>query len=350
MILFSIGLPSRFAELCDALILRLAQHCFGAVASVALNSLEELATAVIRSRTTNVVVCCRQPVPRLQHEIAQADLPFVVTLDDPCAALHHLVDRAGYSLAEATRAVASSCAAMLTTTTAAGALVLKPAEAANLLALAAAIVRHFELPIDDSALLDIVDCHPDAGSELTDTDLRAWLDQLSDRDRAIVNGALGSYIAHFTGGDLEALVWEPELFYIGEEPTSPIPTPAARPVDLTGRPRFVVFGPYINLAPGPWMADIVLGFSAEAAGMAFSIEVFCGTQLAHTHITVTGEEVNETRLHFTIGDHVDHPVQIRIQSERAAFDGRLAIGYVAVTPQAAVSEETRTRLANSLRR
>jgi len=350
MILFSIGLPSRFAELCDALIVRLAEHSFGSVATVALNSLEELAAAVIRSRTTNMVVCCRQPVPRLQHEIAQAKLPFVVTLDDPCAALRHLLDRAGYSLAEATRAVASSCAAMLTTTTAAGALVLKPVDAGNLPALAAAIVRHFKLPVDDSALSALIEFDPDAGSELTEADLRSWLDQLSDRDQAIVRGALGSYIGHFTGGDLEPLVWEPELFFIGEEPTSPVPVPAARPIDLTGRPRFVVYGPYINLAPGPWLADIVLGFSAEAAGMTFAIEIFCGTQLTQTHITVAGEEVNETRLHFAIGDDVDQPVQIRIHNERAAFDGRLAVGYVAMTPQAAVSQETRTRLANALRR
>jgi len=38
MIFFSIGLPSCFAELCDALTLRLAEHCLGSVALGAFNS------------------------------------------------------------------------------------------------------------------------------------------------------------------------------------------------------------------------------------------------------------------------------------------------------------------------
>lgn len=83
--------------------------------------------------------------------------------------------------------------------------------------------------------------------------------------------------------------------------------------------------------------------------MSFVVEVFAGSQLAQTRINAAGEEVVETRLYFTIGNTVDQPVQIRIMNERAAFDGRLALGYVAVTPQSAVSEETRQRLTHALR-
>src|ERR1700731_4055312 len=43
MIFFSIGLPSRFAELCDALTARLAQHCLGSVALGSFNSFEDIA-------------------------------------------------------------------------------------------------------------------------------------------------------------------------------------------------------------------------------------------------------------------------------------------------------------------
>jgi hypothetical protein len=43
-------------------------------------------------------------------------------------------------------------------------------------------------------------------------------------------------------------------------------------------------------------------------------------------------------------------VQIRVATERAAFNGRIVIGHAAMQRQAMVSEETRQRLANALRR
>jgi hypothetical protein len=45
---------------------------------------------------------------------------------------------------------------------------------------------------------------------------------------------------------------------------------------------------------------------------------------------------------------IDHPVQIRIYNERAAFDGRLALGYVTMTPHANVSSNTRDYLTTVL--
>jgi hypothetical protein len=160
----------------------------------------------------------------------------------------------------------------------------------------------------------------------------------------MLNGALEPYIEN----TLERLVWEPELFYLCEEPIGSTLVAATRPIDLTGRPRIVVYGPFITLPPGGWSAEIVLGFSAEAAGMSFMVEVFAGTQLAYTRIEIGGEQIIETRVSFTIADSADQPVQIRIWSERSAFDGRLALGYVTMTPQTSIPEETRERLASIL--
>jgi len=347
MIFFSIGLPSRFAEWCDAFLVQLVERQFGSVQAVALNGLEELAAAVIRAQTANLVVCSRQPVVRLQTEILQAGRPFLVALGDPRAALAHLVDRAGYNLVDATRSLASSCAAMLTITKAPHALVLTPGDAQDVLAVAAAIVQHFQIPIDPSEFSALVDQPP--GAELEEADGGSWWGQLSERERSIINGALEPYISDFQGRGLDRVTWEPELFYTTAEPPGATLVPANGPIDITGRVRFLIFGPFITLPPGQWLVDVVLGFSAEAAGMSFIVEVFAGTQLASTRIEVVGEQVVEVRLNVTIGNLVDQSVEIRVFNERAAFDGRLILGYVSMTPQASLPEETRERLANVLR-
>jgi hypothetical protein len=349
MVFFSIGLPSRFAEWCDRLVLRLVERQLGSAEAVALNSLDELASAVVRTKAASLVACCRQPVLRLQTEILQAQRPFLVALGDPRAALRNLIESAGFQLPDATRAVASSCAAMLTITKAANALALTPDPSLDAYAAAAMVARHFELPLDRAEIAAVVDSLADTGVELTQDDALAWSEELSERERAIIDGAFEPYIAHFGGAPLERLVWEPELFYVTVDPPSAGLLPLTGPVDVTGRTRFVVYGPFINLPPGAWSADVVLGFSAETSGVAFIIEVFAGSQLAHARIEVAGEQVIQSRLYFTIENSVDQAVQIRVFNERAAFDGRLALGYVAMTPQATIPGDTRERLAEALR-
>jgi len=349
MVFFSFGLPSRFAEWCDALILRLVEYQFGSVEAVALNSLEELAGAVIKGTAANLVACCRQPVVRLQAEVLAAGHPFLVALGDPRAALWNLVERSGFSVVDATRAVASSCATLLTITKVPQALVLTPDDGQNPRAAVAAIARHFAIPIEASALGALADQVAAAGLAPEDLDGSAWWNGLPERQQSIANGALQPYIRHLAGYDLARMVWEPELFYTGTEPPGPLLALTNGPIDITGRPRFLVYGPFINLPPGAWAVDVVLGFSAEAVGMSFIVEVFSGAQLANTRIEVTGEQVVEARLLVTIGNAADQSVQIRVYNERAAFDGRLALGFVAFTPQEAIPPEIRERVANVLR-
>jgi hypothetical protein len=71
--------------------------------------------------------------------------------------------------------------------------------------------------------------------------------------------------------------------------------------------------------------------------------------LAHTRISPTTEQIIETDLSFVIDQLADQPVQIRIVNERAAFDGRLALGYVTIAPQPEVRPEARDRLVAALR-
>jgi hypothetical protein len=346
VILFSIGVPSRFTEWCDALIGRLAEYSFGAVECTALNTLEELAAAVLKTRASHIVACSRQPVVRLQTVIIEGKRPFLVTIGDPRTALRNLSERMGYDVVEATRVVASSCAAMLTLTTAPGALVVSGGDAADPIEVAAAIADHFELSTSKGEIATIVSELYEAGITPDQVEDSAWWNALSERQRAVVNGALSPYLP---GADLKSLVWEAELFFINHDPPTPTPVAAAGLVDITGRVRFLVYGPYINLPPGSWSATVVLGFSPEAAGMSFMVEAFAGRQLCCTRVEPSVEQIIEADLHFVIDNSVDQPLQIRIVNERAAFDGRLALGLVTVAPKSLINSETRDRLAAVLR-
>lgn len=349
MIFFSIGLPGRFAEWCDAVMFRLAQRALGSVELVSLNTLDELAVAMIKTGASHFVVCSRQPGGGVQTALAQASRRFIAVLDEPRAALRDLATRPGMNLVAATRAVASSCASILSCAATPEALILSGIRYGHdPVSTATMIARHLDLEIGVSEIETIVTALRDEGVTPVAAENDAWWDSLEESQQALVNGALGAYVDHFAGRDLGKITWERELFFISEEPATHEPVPASRPVDITGRIRFLVYGPFINLPPGSWSASVILGFSPEAAGMTYIIEVFAGTQLTHVRVDPGEERIFEANLHFSLDAAVDHPVQIRIHNERPAFDGRLALGYVTLTPQASVRLDTRAYLATVL--
>jgi hypothetical protein len=350
MIFFSIGLPSRFTDLCDAITLHLARRNLGVAEFATLNTPDELAAVVIRTSASHLVVACRQPVVRLQTEIVGACRPFIIALGDPRAALRDLLQHPACDLAEATRAVASSCAAMHTLTTAPGALVLSSDDYGDPTALASAIARHFDLNISHDEITAIVVALVEDGLKLENCEDEKWWDQLGEREQAIVNGATQPYVSRFAaGGNLEPLVWERELFFIYEDPPVEALVPATRAVDVTGRARVLVYGPGVSLPPGSWSAHVVLGFSAETAGMSFTVEVYAGRQLSCTQLRPLAAQVLDANLHFTIENTLEQRVEIRVLSERPAFDGRLALGHVTLTPQAMVHSEAEEFLSQILR-
>ncbi|HEX5454729.1 MAG TPA: hypothetical protein VFX06_13140, partial [Stellaceae bacterium] len=349
MIVFSIGLPSRFAEWCDFLLARLIEHDCGSVDIIEIDSVEELGLAAIRASSMNLIARCRQPVPRLQTAILDSGRPFVIALPDPRDALRHLVEQVGWSVPDATRAVASSCSALSRMVHAPKALVLTRDDAREPRATAQAIVRHLWPGVAESRLAAPAEALPtfDSGAEAEDAEL--WWEELVDRDRAVAHGALRPFLQYFSGSTaLEPLVWERELFFISEEPPTDTRVPADRPLDLTGRARILLFGPGINLPPGGWSAKVALGFSQEAAGMGFIVEVYTGSQLAATQLQPSGAQAIEASLHFAIEKTLDRQVEVRILSDRAAFDGRLAIGNVVLTPHPEIQDETQEYLTQVL--
>ncbi len=345
MIFFSVGLPGRFAEWCDDVTTRLVAHSLGAVELVALNTLEEIAVAATRTSASHLVASARQPVLRLQTEIRRANRPFLIALGDPRAALRHLMQHRGHDLPAAIRAVASSCAAMLTLATTPGGLALSYRDVDEPADVARAIADRLGFAVKDDEIAAIASAASLGEGPMEDDAEAAWWNELDERERALIEGAVQPYVRYFQRGELDALTWEPELFFI---PGSPTPAPANQVIDITGRARFLIYGPYISLPPGAWSARVVLGFSAEAAGGSFVIEVTAGTQLGYTRVEPTGAQVLDVDLQFTIDNSVDHPIEVRITNERAAFDGRLVLGYVTITPRTMVRGETQQELSRLL--
>jgi len=344
MIFFSVGLPGHFAEWCDAVIARLARHVLGPVEVVSLNTLEELGLAMIRSGASHLVVCSRQPGGALQTALAQAGRRFIAVLDEPRAALRELAIRPGYDLVGATRTLACCCASMLGYTSAPGVLLLSEANSRDPVSVATTIADHLELAVSEADIESIVSALKDEGIVPVQGEEDGWWDRLAEPERALVNGALGAYVDYFAGGDFSSVTWERELFFIGDQPAEK----ANRPIDVTGRARCLIFGPYITLPPGSWSVSVLFGFSKEAAELGYIVEVVAGPHVSRINLRPEGEGVFEANLAISIEPAMDHPVEVRLFNEHAGFDGRLALGSATWTRQLTSRSERRSELASVL--
>src|SRR6266568_4100698 len=344
MVLFSLGLPGRFGDWCDAVILRMAEAALGSVAAVTVNTPEELATALITGEGSNFLVICRQPPGWLRRMLATTDKPFIVSLDDPRVATWELLSRNGLELADAARRVSCSCVLARSCTGLPRALVVRgDRDWHQPSATAAAIANHLGVPVGPGDIERVV-------AELAALGLGPERDppgsNASEPDEAtlaVISGAVAPYFEHLAGGALEPITWSRELFLADGH------LPATHAVDITGRVRALIYGPYINLPPGNWVAEIVLGFSHEIGEMNFIVDVLiAGLQASVTNIRPLKSGVFSINLSFLIGEENDHPVEFRVVNERAAFDGRVMLGHVTLTRQHDSSREAVEPLTTEL--
>jgi hypothetical protein len=349
---FSIGLPSGFTQWCDVVIGRLVQDAIGPVAMINVNSLDELARAAIRMDATQAVVFSRHPTRSLLAAIVEAQRNFIVAVEEPRLVLFDLSGQ-GVEFLDATRYLAKSCASMVSVAAAPGALVLRPdRDGADPMAMAEAIAKHLQLDIASDRIGEVVGSVGPFEASGRRSAAAGWWDSLQEAMRVAATGALEPFSSHLAGAPLGTITWERELFFLyeetGEETPPKVYPIASRPVDITGRARHLVFGPYLALPAGDWTATVALGFSETAAEMSYVVDVCAGASLAQLRVEPHGRRFVEVTLDFSIGETLDALIEVRVASERPAFDGRLALGHVTLVPHGHIRSQTREYFSAAL--
>lgn len=341
MLFFVAGLPGRFAEWCDEVTARLVQAKLGPTQILHANTLDEIARGLLRAGPSQAVLSSRQPGGRLRTALVAAQRRFVVALDDPRIALSQIAGRGSDNMVAAIRAVAGSCAGIAGYVAAPGALPLYAEPASrDAEATASTIADHFQLSVDNAALAEIVRDLADSGIAPERSDaVEAWA-ALDDDAKGVAIGALGSFINSFVVRDLQPIHWAPALFSQGDRPAEP----ASRSVDITGRARCLVHGPHITLPPGHWSLVLELVFSPEAADYEFAVEVSAGAPLGYRLIRPQRGGGLETNIEFVVDEGGEHPIDIRLSSQRAAFDGTVRLATATLLPLPASEAESADRL------
>jgi len=325
MMVLSVGLPGMFTDWGERVISALIARAYGPANTLSANTLADIAETIVVTDMEHLILGVRQPDARLRKALLASVKPMIVFLEDPTRSALHLLTKYGYSVAAAVRAVSGCCVTLMDFRRMDNALILHPArDSAEFEAIVRKVAAHLRLSLSEADLVEVV--REVSIGDLDDT-RKTILDGLKDREQAMLRETLGAYADAFEGKELGKLVWPRDLFAIADMPDEP----ATRDIDIAGRARCLVFGPYMQLFAGGWKARVVVGFSRETVGTSFVIDVATKATIGHTRITPDSAGVYEVLIDFTI-EESDQPIEIRIFNERPAFEGHIALGFVSLIP------------------
>jgi hypothetical protein len=337
LILFSIGLPGRFGEWCDAVVAGLARRlraeilicrwptpddmvAYRPVAPI----LDELARLLMQSPSGAIVIGARQADPALCRVLAETRARFVVAIEHPRVAAADLFESTGSEPWPVARAVANSCASLIPYPPLPGALLLhSDASRADPVGTVLNVATHLGIAIEAAGAAGIVEELALDGLRLLPEDAR-WQGRFPEHGLKALAGAIEGYEQNFAGHGLGQLVWNRDLFFADSQ------CRATDVLTLAGGPRAVVYGPYIHLPAGFWTAQVYVGISAEAAGQMLLIEAYSGTPLATASLQAPSAGIFVAEVDFSISGPSGSGVEIRICATQDGAQGRIVFGRAVI--------------------
>jgi hypothetical protein len=101
------------------------------------------------------------------------------------------------------------------------------------------------------------------------------------------------------------------------------------PIDVMGRARTLLFGPYISLTSGLWQADLTMEFCADAIQYDYLIDFGTAKTFARSLFRPARAGEQTVSIQYTVQD--DTPVEMRVVLLRAAFHGEIIFSGARVT-------------------
>jgi hypothetical protein len=346
MIYFVIAPGGAFADWCQAAIAAIPLPDLAEPPVTAdVNTLADLGYLLLRGQAANLIAVSRMPEPSLCDALAATGRPLLLLLEDPAISAAALVEEQGAQPAAAIRQVANSHTAMLGLARAPGALVVRRGDLADDAGLAARIAAHLSPAADPDAAREAA-ASP-ALKELAWRALRRREELLGAAEQpdwpslvartlsgetieptlaATVSATIEPLAAGGALGPHRPVVWPREMFLVADDGR-----PATGIIDVTGRSRCLLYGPYLRLPVGHWSCSLMFGCDTAAVGLPMIADIIAGGVLNQVNFTIDAAGIFEIEMPFE-NTGPDNQIEVRLFSGKAAFEGHIAIGRAKLTP------------------
>jgi hypothetical protein len=152
-----------------------------------------------------------------------------------------------------------------------------------------------------------------------------WAAHAPAMDRELARAVLNPYAQLLDRRPLAVSTWPREIFLSADQPGVPL----TGPIDMTGPARYLVYGPYMHVTPGQWVATACFAVAENRSGNALVLDVYCGKVLCVGRIDLPESGIYTVDLPFEI-DEPRLPLEFRVAMDRGAIEGWFDLRGVAL--------------------
>ena len=274
------------------------------------------------------------PSESVQLVVERGQLPIIAFIDDAAEAVAYLLRTTGCTFIDALRS--TTCGAVLNPGFFRGVstLVLHRGLAMGAHRTLERALTHLglALPADKLAELKMKYCAIGLDSNSLESSLAKCVvgyqpigrsHDLTAEQHSITEQVLSPLVRMALSDDQPPITWPSGVFLSGDRPNERAPVVA----EMTGAARIIYYGPYLYLPAGAWAAEIAVGFSKDAVGSTFTIEVYGSDLIARGKFRAVQTGLFTGTFIFTHKRHQDH-LEIRFSNDQGAIEGKFGLAWV----------------------
>jgi hypothetical protein len=267
--------------------------------------------------------------------VRDGTLPVVAFVDDATDATAYQRRVTECTFMEALRSVACGAVANPSLFRGVSTLVFYRGNATNPVSILERTIEHLAISLHNAKVAELTQkyCPAREDSRSLEASLSAcvplyasrgnWTNELTDEETSIAEQALGPIVAMAIRRDWPPVTWPLAVFLSGDRPNER----ALIVTEMTGRARIVYYGPYLHLPPGQWEGELVVGFSEDAVGSAFTVEVCGSTPIARARFRASRPGLFRGTFVFSLAN-VQDPIELRFSNDQGAIEGRFGLAWV----------------------
>jgi hypothetical protein len=268
--------------------------------------------------------------------VRDGTLPVVAFVDDATDATAYQRRVTGCTFIDALRSVACGAVANPSLFRGVSTLVFYRGNATNAVSILERTLEHLAISLHTDKMAELTQkyCPDKEDSRSLEAALSAcvalyaprgnWSNELTAEEASIAEHAVGPIVAMANRKDWPPVTWPFAVFLSGDRPNER----ALIMTEMTGRARIIYYGPYLYLPPGHWEGEMVVGFSEDAVGSAFTVEV-CGgsTSVARARFRASQPGLFRGTFVFSLLN-VQDPIELRFSNDQGAIEGRFGLAWL----------------------
>jgi hypothetical protein len=307
MLVSVFGDPSQDAIFATKAIQSLVENAFGSYHWIYEGTAADLATALAEASHRNVIFFSDAPDYHISKVFLEGNAPLVVLVHNPIRIVDSLILERKFDAITSTRLTSLSLSCLHDLVLCPRAYVIsEPLDITNIAKHLTRLANVCRIPVDDVILEKAVKCLMPLGQNKART----------NRGPDAMSACLESFESLLRKTAVNQICWPREVFLNADEQGAFV----TAPVNLTGRARLFLYGPYLHVPRGLWIAEITFEIRENFSGNILKVDICFEEVAGEWKFQLPENGIYTFELSLKIFEP-RHPVQIRFFLMEGAIEG-----------------------------